>query len=119
MWTPPTTDVCFIEYLGPYTGLFLPGYKEPLYKDPLLAKLPPAGLSFIDHIVGNQPDDQMVPVTDWWYRHKDQPDPDSPEAPHQGTEPPNHPGQGRQWDSTSSGRPETSPSLAGPHEETP
>lgn len=43
------TIVCFpqygdtthtlIEYLGPYTGLFLPGYKEPLYKDPMLAKL--------------------------------------------------------------------------------
>ncbi|TWW79556.1 hypothetical protein D4764_10G0005860 [Takifugu flavidus] len=52
------------------------------------------------------------------YRHKDQPDPDRPEAPHQSIEPPNHPGQGRQWDSTPSGRPETSPSLAGPHEET-
>ncbi|TWW68835.1 hypothetical protein D4764_19G0006330 [Takifugu flavidus] len=54
-----------------------------------------------------------------WYRHKDHPDPDSPEAPRQSTEPPNHPVQGRQWDSTPSGRPETSPSLAGPHEETP
>lgn len=30
-----------------------------------LSGRPPAGLSFIDHIVGNQPDDQMVPVTDW------------------------------------------------------
>ncbi|TWW61448.1 hypothetical protein D4764_04G0000950 [Takifugu flavidus] len=28
-----------------------------------------------------------------WYRHKDQPDPDRPEAPHQGTEPPNPPGR--------------------------
>lgn len=26
---------------------------------------PPAGLNFLDHIVGNQPDDQMVPVSDW------------------------------------------------------
>lgn len=33
------TTHTLIEYLGPYTGLFLPGYKEPLYKDPLLAKL--------------------------------------------------------------------------------
>uniref|UniRef100_A0A3Q3W5I3 4-hydroxyphenylpyruvate dioxygenase n=1 Tax=Mola mola TaxID=94237 RepID=A0A3Q3W5I3_MOLML len=48
-----------IEYLGPYKGLFLPGYKEPL---------PPAGLNFIDHIVGNQPDDEMVPVVDWYQR---------------------------------------------------
>ncbi|TWW74118.1 4-hydroxyphenylpyruvate dioxygenase-like [Takifugu flavidus] len=62
------TTHTLIEYLGPYTGLFLPGYKEPLYKDPLLAKLPPAGLRFIDHIVGNQPDDQMVPVTDWYQK---------------------------------------------------
>ncbi|XP_056910695.1 4-hydroxyphenylpyruvate dioxygenase-like, partial [Takifugu flavidus] len=62
------TTHTLIEYLGPYTGLFLPGYKEPLYKDPLLAKLPPPGLRFIDHIVGNQPDDQMVPVTDWYQK---------------------------------------------------
>ncbi|TWW61437.1 hypothetical protein D4764_04G0000840 [Takifugu flavidus] len=48
-----------------------------------------------------------------------QPDPDRPEAPHQGTEPPNPPGQSCPWDSAPSGRPETSPSLAGPHEETP
>ncbi|TWW54781.1 hypothetical protein D4764_0220060 [Takifugu flavidus] len=53
-----------------------------------------------------------------WYRHKDQPDPDRPEAPHQGTEPPNPPGQSCPRDSTPSGRLETSPSLAGPHEET-
>lgn len=26
---------------------------------------PPAGLNFIDHIVGNQADDQMVPISDW------------------------------------------------------
>ncbi|KAM7398465.1 hypothetical protein PAMA_006396 [Pampus argenteus] len=60
------TTHTLIEYLGPYKGLFLPGYKAPLFKDPLLAKLPPGGLSFIDHVVGNQPDDQMVPVSDWY-----------------------------------------------------
>lgn len=26
---------------------------------------PPVGLNFIDHIVGNQPDDEMVPISDW------------------------------------------------------
>lgn len=62
------TTHTFIEYLSPYKGLFLPGYKEPLFRDPLLAKLPPGGLSFIDHIVGNQPDDQMVPVSDWYQK---------------------------------------------------
>ncbi|XP_076024918.1 4-hydroxyphenylpyruvate dioxygenase [Genypterus blacodes] len=62
------TTHTFIEYLGPYKGLFLPGYKEPMFRDPMLATLLPGGLSFIDHIVGNQPDDEMVPVSDW-YQH--------------------------------------------------
>ncbi|XP_042355442.1 4-hydroxyphenylpyruvate dioxygenase [Plectropomus leopardus] len=62
------TTHTLIEYLSPYKGLFLPGYKEPLFRDPLLATLPAAGLSFIDHIVGNQPDDQMVPVSDWYQK---------------------------------------------------
>ncbi|CAK6971832.1 -hydroxyphenylpyruvate dioxygenase [Scomber scombrus] len=60
------TTHTLIEYLGPYKGLFLPGYREPLYRDPVLATLPPAGLNFIDHIVGNQPDDEMVPISDWY-----------------------------------------------------
>ncbi|KAM6970502.1 4-hydroxyphenylpyruvate dioxygenase [Aplochiton taeniatus] len=60
------TTHTFIEYLGPYTGLFLPGYKKPLFSDPLLPKLPPGGLSFIDHVVGNQADDKMVPVSEWY-----------------------------------------------------
>ncbi|XP_019750776.1 4-hydroxyphenylpyruvate dioxygenase [Hippocampus comes] len=62
------TTHTFIEYLGPYKGLFLPGYKEPMFRDPLLAKLPQVGLRFIDHIVGNQPDDQMVPTSDWYQK---------------------------------------------------
>ncbi|XP_036381662.1 4-hydroxyphenylpyruvate dioxygenase [Megalops cyprinoides] len=62
------TTHTFIEYLGPYKGLFLPGYRAPLFKDPLLPKLPPGCLSFIDHIVGNQPDDKMVPVSDWYQK---------------------------------------------------
>lgn len=33
------TTHTLIEYLGPYKGLFLPGHKEPLFRDPLLAKL--------------------------------------------------------------------------------
>ncbi|XP_036436407.1 4-hydroxyphenylpyruvate dioxygenase [Colossoma macropomum] len=62
------TTHTLVEYMGPYKGLFLPGYKEPLFKDPLLLKLPPGCLSFIDHIVGNQPDDQMVPISDWYLK---------------------------------------------------
>uniref|UniRef100_A0A8C7ICZ4 4-hydroxyphenylpyruvate dioxygenase n=1 Tax=Oncorhynchus kisutch TaxID=8019 RepID=A0A8C7ICZ4_ONCKI len=60
------TTHTLIEYLGPYKGLFLPGYNAPVVKDCLLPKLPPGLLNFIDHIVGNQPDDAMVPVSDWY-----------------------------------------------------
>ncbi|XP_064208295.1 4-hydroxyphenylpyruvate dioxygenase [Anguilla rostrata] len=62
------TTHTLIEYLGPYKGLFLPGYKEPLFKDPSLPKLPPGNLNFIDHIVGNQPDNKMEPVSDWYQK---------------------------------------------------
>ncbi|KAM6984320.1 4-hydroxyphenylpyruvate dioxygenase [Tautogolabrus adspersus] len=62
------TTHTFIEYLSPYKGLFLPGYKEPLFRDPLLPTLPAGGLNFIDHIVGNQPDDEMVPISDWYQK---------------------------------------------------
>lgn len=33
------TTHTLIEYLSPYKGLFLPSYKEPLFRDPLLANL--------------------------------------------------------------------------------
>lgn len=33
------TTHTLIEYLEPYKGLFLPLYKEPLFRDPLLGKL--------------------------------------------------------------------------------
>ncbi|KAM9728016.1 4-hydroxyphenylpyruvate dioxygenase [Menidia menidia] len=62
------TTHTLIEYLGPYKGLFLPSYKEPMFRDPLLEKLPAVGLNFIDHIVGNQPDDEMVPVSEWYQK---------------------------------------------------
>ncbi|KAG7279354.1 hypothetical protein CRUP_001262 [Coryphaenoides rupestris] len=62
------TTHTLIEYMGPYKGLFLPGFKEPLFKDPLLPTLPAGGLRFIDHIVGNQPNDEMVPVSDWYQK---------------------------------------------------
>ncbi|KAF8791782.1 4-hydroxyphenylpyruvate dioxygenase-like [Argiope bruennichi] len=59
------TTHTFIERAN-YHGLFLPGYKPPIQKDISLKSLPPAGLDFIDHCVGNQPDDHMVPVSDWY-----------------------------------------------------
>ncbi|XP_041345026.1 4-hydroxyphenylpyruvate dioxygenase [Pyrgilauda ruficollis] len=62
------TTHTLIEKLN-YKGLFLPGYHPPLFKDPLLSKLPSTKLSFVDHVVGNQPDLQMVPVADWYQKN--------------------------------------------------
>ncbi|KAG8456088.1 hypothetical protein GDO86_002041 [Hymenochirus boettgeri] len=61
------TTHTLVEKMG-YTGLFLPGFEPPLFRDPLLSKLPICKLNFIDHIVGNQPDDEMVSVADWYQK---------------------------------------------------
>uniref|UniRef100_A0A3Q3L8S9 4-hydroxyphenylpyruvate dioxygenase n=1 Tax=Mastacembelus armatus TaxID=205130 RepID=A0A3Q3L8S9_9TELE len=61
------TTHTFVERTG-YSGLFLPGFHPPLFKDPLLAKLPRGELNFIDHVVGNQPDNEMVPVVEWYQK---------------------------------------------------
>lgn len=52
----------FVQRSG-YTGFFLPGFRRVEQVDPLLGGLPACGLQFIDHTVGNQPDNEMVPVT--------------------------------------------------------
>ncbi|XP_031705230.1 4-hydroxyphenylpyruvate dioxygenase [Anarrhichthys ocellatus] len=62
------TTHTFVERAG-YSGLFLPGFQLPDFKDPLLAKLPSGKLNFIDHVVGNQSHDEMVPVVDWYQRN--------------------------------------------------
>ncbi|XP_050739411.1 4-hydroxyphenylpyruvate dioxygenase-like [Eriocheir sinensis] len=63
------TTHTFIER-GDYKGLFLPGYKAPLYPtDRLLEKLKPANLDFIDHVVGNQPDLEMENAVAWYEKH--------------------------------------------------
>ncbi|KAL6114522.1 4-hydroxyphenylpyruvate dioxygenase [Pungitius pungitius] len=62
------TTHTFVER-AEYSGLFLPGFQVPDFKDPLLAKLPSGKLNFIDHVVGNQPYDEMVPVVDWYQRN--------------------------------------------------
>lgn len=48
-----------------YNGLFLPNFGPPRERDVLLEKLPKTNLQFIDHIVGNQPDNEMANVADW------------------------------------------------------
>ncbi|XP_023333194.1 4-hydroxyphenylpyruvate dioxygenase isoform X2 [Eurytemora carolleeae] len=62
------TTHTFVERKG-YTGLFLPGYKPPLNEDVLLATLPKAGIYFVDHVVGNQPDLQMEDAASWYERN--------------------------------------------------
>ncbi|RWS04469.1 4-hydroxyphenylpyruvate dioxygenase-like protein, partial [Leptotrombidium deliense] len=49
-----------------YSGLFLPGYHTPLSKTHIFEKLPPVGFDFIDHCVGNQPEDAVESVTQWY-----------------------------------------------------
>lgn len=49
-----------------YRGRFLPGYSQPILDDKLLDDLPAVGLNFIDHAVGNQPDDQMETAAKWY-----------------------------------------------------
>ncbi|CAF1051201.1 unnamed protein product [Rotaria sordida] len=53
---------------GDYKGLFLPNFHEhPLKnKDPLLEKLPAVKLDFVDHVVGNMPDNEMENATKWY-----------------------------------------------------
>lgn len=52
-----------------YKGLFLPGYQPPIFRDPLLANLPSGKLNYLDHVVGNQPDNEMVPVVEWYQKN--------------------------------------------------
>lgn len=51
---------------GQYKGEFLPGFEKHYLEDTLEKLLPEPNLLFIDHLVGNQPDDQMVPVVQWY-----------------------------------------------------
>ncbi|KAF4109809.1 4-hydroxyphenylpyruvate dioxygenase [Onychostoma macrolepis] len=62
------TTHTFLERAG-YNGIFLPGFHAPLFCDPFLAKLPSGKLDFIDHVVGNQPDNEMVPIVEWYQRN--------------------------------------------------
>jgi len=54
-----------------YKGVFLPGFKEHFLRDPINDVLPPAKLNIIDHIVGNQGENDMVPTADWYEKMLD------------------------------------------------
>ncbi|XP_022105173.1 4-hydroxyphenylpyruvate dioxygenase-like [Acanthaster planci] len=62
------TTHTFVERRN-YQGLFLPGYKPAMYKDPLVNLLPPGKLKFVDHVVGNQPEDDMETVAEWYEKN--------------------------------------------------
>jgi 4-hydroxyphenylpyruvate dioxygenase len=54
-----------------YKGPFMPGYRAHHYKEKFNEILPTPQLDFIDHIVGNQPDQEMEPVAQWYERMLD------------------------------------------------
>jgi 4-hydroxyphenylpyruvate dioxygenase len=62
-----TTNHTFVERKN-YTGSFLPGYAlvGEADADPLQHVTPPVGLAFIDHCVGNQPDQAMTPAVEFY-----------------------------------------------------
>lgn len=47
---------------------FLPGYSKDFVADPLTSALPATKVSYVDHVVGNQPDLQMVPACEYYER---------------------------------------------------
>jgi len=51
-----------------YKGLFLPNYAKPTFEDPLDKILPPTKLTFVDHCVGNQPDNEMISAVEWYQK---------------------------------------------------
>jgi len=56
----------FVER-GAFKGTFLPNFRARDAEDDPFAKLLDAPkLDFIDHVVGNQDDDQMTPVAEWY-----------------------------------------------------
>ncbi|KAM9099755.1 4-hydroxyphenylpyruvate dioxygenase [Sarcophilus harrisii] len=62
------TTHTLVEKLN-YTGPFLPGFETPRFLDPLLPKLPDCKLAMIDHVVGNQPDQEMVTAAEWYKKN--------------------------------------------------
>ncbi|XP_039273483.2 4-hydroxyphenylpyruvate dioxygenase-like [Styela clava] len=62
------TTHTFIERSN-FNGLFLPGFKAPLFKPEIYDNLPEPNLRFIDHVVGNQPENEMTPMADWYVKN--------------------------------------------------
>lgn len=54
-----------------YKGCFLPGYKPHPMKDPINSKFGVPEFICIDHVVGNQPLNEMTPTADWYEKMLD------------------------------------------------
>jgi len=59
------TEHTFVQRTG-YKGIFMPGYEPVNAVDPLDAVLPATHCMVVDHIVGNQPDNEMVSACDYY-----------------------------------------------------
>ncbi|XJO71723.1 hypothetical protein BDV3_001191 [Batrachochytrium dendrobatidis] len=59
----------FVQRTG-YTGRFLPGFVAPS-ADPINKFMPAVNLLFVDHVVGNQPDNEMVPACEMYEKFLD------------------------------------------------
>lgn len=55
----------FVERTN-YKGVFLPNYRAVDDASPFANFTEPIGLDFIDHVVGNQPDNEMTPAVEWY-----------------------------------------------------
>jgi len=54
-----------------FKGLFLPGFKEHFLKEAFNKSFPIPDLLYIDHIVGNQPENEMEPTAAWYEKYLD------------------------------------------------
>lgn len=56
---------------GDYKGFFLPGYVDHPLRDPINKVLKDTNVLYIDHVVGNQPDNEMEPTVEWYEKMLD------------------------------------------------
>eukprot|EP01015_Nassula_variabilis_P017484 TRINITY_DN2758_c0_g1_i1.p1 TRINITY_DN2758_c0_g1~~TRINITY_DN2758_c0_g1_i1.p1 ORF type:complete len:318 (-),score=95.09 TRINITY_DN2758_c0_g1_i1:104-1057(-) len=49
-----------------FNGLFLPGFQKHFLNEPFNKICVPIEYNFIDHVVGNQPDGEMIPCAEWY-----------------------------------------------------
>lgn len=54
-----------------YKGVFMPGFRAHHLKDPVNSKFAIPQFECVDHVVGNQPDKEMVAAADWYEKMLD------------------------------------------------